>query len=164
MLISKSGRRILPWMKNCIPRQTKVLSLGIENRENISETHIQAMEDITNTSWADDPMLSLVYTPSQLCYSKENSGYIEPDVLMTWTSSCFGVCTATRDKICPMEVSPTDLCVCVWLTVLSGEATRESWWCSSKSQTQQRTWCILPVFPQASDSFPLNGTINMNLI
>lgn len=50
MLIVSSGDRILPWMKNYISTQTKVLSLGQENRENISETHIKSMKDIANTS------------------------------------------------------------------------------------------------------------------
>jgi len=40
MLMASKGDRILPWIKNCIPRQTKVLPLGQENRKKISETHI----------------------------------------------------------------------------------------------------------------------------
>lgn len=54
-------------------------------------------------------------------------------------------------------------CVCVWFTILSDEAIRESWF-TSKIQTQQRTWCILSVMSQVSDSFSLNGTIMNNSI
>lgn len=49
---------------------------------------------------------------------------------------------------------------CVWLTVLTGGALKESWR-SSKSQTQKRTWCIFSVFSHISDSFSLNGTIKI---
>lgn len=41
------------------------------------------------------------------------SGYVEPEVLMTRTSSCFEVCVAILDKICPMEASTS-----AWLTVV----------------------------------------------
>lgn len=54
-------------------------------------------------------------------------------------------------------------CVCVWFTVLSDEAIRESWF-TSKIQTQQITWCILSVMFQVFDSFSLNGTIMNNSI
>lgn len=80
---------------------------------------------------------------------------------MTWTSSCLGVWTAMPDKICPMEVSTTDLCMCV--------AQSSQWWSHQRKQAEQQelnpeeNMVHISVFSHFSDSFPLNGTINIIL-